>query len=84
MVSSMVTQYGMGETLGLLNLSELSQLNYSNTDDIVKECKETVDTLYNNVKTVIEENRDLLEKIAEALLEKETLLSEDIKQITAA
>lgn len=84
MVSSMVTQYGMGETLGLLNLGELSHLNFSNTEDIVKECKETVDTLYSNVKTVIEKNRDLLEKIAEALLKKETLLSEDIKQITAA
>lgn len=83
MVSNMVTQYGMGDTLGLLNFEELSHLNYSNTDDIIKECKVTITTLYEKVKSIIVDNRDLLDKITEELLIKETLLAEDIEQIVA-
>ncbi|MFL0246612.1 ATP-dependent metallopeptidase FtsH/Yme1/Tma family protein [Candidatus Clostridium stratigraminis] len=84
MVSSMVTQYGMGETIGLLNLEELSNLNYTNTDAIVYECKAKINSLYEEVKTVILDNKELLEKITESLLEKETLLSEDITELLTA
>lgn len=84
MVSSMITEYGMGETIGLLNLEELSNLNYTNTEEIVNECKTTIDTLYNDVKIILSDNKDLLEKITKSLLEKETLLTEDIKDILAA
>lgn len=84
MVSSMITQYGMGETLGLLNLEELSNLNYSNTSDIINECKDTVDSLYEEVKTTLINNKKLLEKIALDLIEKETLVSSDIDEILAS
>lgn len=84
MVSSMITQYGMGDTLGLLNLEELSHLNYTNTEAIVRECKDTIDNLYREVKSIIHANRDLLEKITSELIEKETLLASDIQRITAA
>jgi cell division protease FtsH len=83
MVLSMVTQYGMGDTLGLLNLEELSRLNYSNTEDIVNECKVTVNTLYEEVKTIIIKNKELLDKVTDELLVKETLLDEDIQQLIA-
>ncbi|MCM8711163.1 ATP-dependent metallopeptidase FtsH/Yme1/Tma family protein [Clostridium sp. SYSU_GA19001] len=83
-VSSMVTQYGMGETIGLLNLEELSHLNYSNTEDIIKECKETLDSLYEEVKSIILKDKILLDKIAENLIQKETLLEKDIKELIAA
>lgn len=83
-VTSMVTQYGMGETLGLLNLDQLSHLNYVSTEDIVKECKNTVDSLYEEAKSIIKDNIDLLEKIAEGLVEKETLLAKDIESLIAA
>lgn len=83
MVSAMVTQYGMGDTLGLLNLEELSHLNYSNTEDIVNECKTTINSLYNEVKDIIKDNIALLDKITEELLDKETLLAEDIQKIAA-
>lgn len=59
MVSSMVTQYGMGKSLGLLNLEELSHLNFSNTKEIVNECKTTIASLYEEVKKTILENRVL-------------------------
>jgi cell division protease FtsH len=83
MVSAMVTQYGMGDTLGLLNLEELSHLNYSNTEDIVNECKTTINSLYNEVKDIIKDNKALLDKITEELLDKETLLAEDIQKIAS-
>ncbi|MBL4936657.1 AAA family ATPase [Clostridium sp. YIM B02515] len=83
MVSSMITQYGMGETLGLLNFEELSHLNYANTDNIVKECKTTIDNLYEEVKQIITKDRELLEKITEKLIEKETLLDTDIEEIAS-
>ena len=83
MVLSMVTQYGMGDTLGLLNLEELSHLNYSNTEDIVNECKVTINSLYEEVKTIMRENKELLDKITEELLKKETLLAEDIQKLVA-
>jgi len=82
-VSSMITQYGMGETLGLLNFEELSHLNYANTDNIVKECKTTIDSLYEEVKQIITKDRELLEKITEKLIEKETLLDTDIEEIAS-
>jgi len=84
MVSSMVTQYGMGETIGLLNLEELSNLNYTNTEAIVNECKSTINSLYEGVKSILLENTELLEKITESLLEKETLLTEDINELITA
>jgi cell division protease FtsH len=83
MVSSMVTQYGMGDTIGLLNLQELSHLNYSNTEEIVKECKDTIDALYEEVKQIIADNKYLLDKITDELIEKETLLAEDIIKIAS-
>lgn len=84
MVTSMVTQYGMGETLGLLNLEELSHFSSVNAEGIVKECKQTVDSLYEEVKSIIKTNMTLLEKIAGGLIEKETLLEDDIKNLLAA
>ncbi len=83
MVSSMVTQYGMGNTLGLLNLEDLSHLNYGNTEEIINECKITIDSLYEEVKSIIIENKDLLDRITAGLLEKETLLAEDIQKLAA-
>lgn len=48
----MVTQYGMGETLGLLNMQELMNLNI-NKDSIIKECKNLVDNLYEETKNLL-------------------------------
>lgn len=83
MVSSMITQYGMGNTLGLLNLEELSHLNYTNTEEIVNECKATIDSLYKEVLDILSENREVLENITTSLLEKETLMEEDIQKLIA-
>lgn len=83
MIYNMVTQYGMGNTLGLLNLSELSSSVNVNNEAIIKECKDTIDSLYSEVKSILSEDRELLEKLTSTLIEKETLFYEDIIELTA-
>lgn len=81
LVLKMVTQYGMGNTLGLLNLHELKICNNLSTDKIVDECRNVVNELYNEVCTLIRTNINLLEKISEELLQNETLHYEDLMRL---
>lgn len=74
---NMISRYGMGKTLGLLNMEELSQLNI-NQDNVIKECKNLVDDIYERTKKLILENMDFLEVKAKKLIEKETLFEEDL------
>jgi len=83
-VTNMVTQYGMGETLGLLNLQELANINYTNTEEVVKECKQIISDLYEQVKNMLQEDKALLEKFSYDLIEKETLYAEDIEALINA
>jgi cell division protease FtsH len=80
-IANMVTEYGMGDSLGLLSLQEISTLNISSGNSILDECKSLVNSLYEETKKLIEDNRDLLEKITKELIEKETIYEEDIKRI---
>ncbi|AGK98716.1 ATP-dependent metallopeptidase FtsH/Yme1/Tma family protein [Clostridium pasteurianum] len=83
LVTNMVTQYGMGQTLGLLNLSELSNINYNPSNDIVKECKNIINSLYEETKNVLLSNKDILDKLASELLTKETLNEADLLNIVS-
>lgn len=74
---NMVTRYGMGETLGLLNMDELAELNISQ-DKIIVECKKIVNQIYKETKEILEKSRDILESKSKLLLEKETLHENDI------
>nr|WP_272509042.1 FtsH/Yme1/Tma family ATP-dependent metallopeptidase [Clostridium ganghwense] len=80
-ITNMVTSYGMGDSLGLLTLSEIGDLSTSNKQDIVKECKNIVNTLYDDVKNLLCENKEILEELSKQLIEKETLYSSDIDEI---
>lgn len=77
---NMITQYGMGSTLGLLNMEELSGLSI-NSSSIIDECKSMVNSLYEDVKSLLKKETELLDKLSMALLEKETLSLEDIDSI---
>lgn len=57
-----------------------SQQNYSGqiAFEIDKEVRNIIDTSYEKAKKIISENRDLLDRITEALLEFETLTNEQI------
>lgn len=74
---NMITQYGMGETLGLLNLEVLSGSGVNNSK-VIEECRVLVDSLYEDTKQLLSTEKELLEKITQTLLEKETLYYEDL------
>lgn len=73
----MITQYGMGNSLGLLNLEELMSLNIDK-NNIILECKNLVDNLYIETKQLLNDNTSILKSISHQLLEKETLYSDDL------
>ena len=75
----MITQYGMGETLGLLNMQELMNINI-NKNAIIRECKKLADNLYEETKELLKKEETTLNAIAEELLEKETLHYEDLQK----
>jgi cell division protease FtsH len=80
-ITKMVTEYGMGETLGLLSLQELSNIRTLDSQDIISECKDIINTLYDNVKALLTREINHLEAITSNLLDKETLEYEDLLKI---
>lgn len=81
MVTNMITKYGMGTSLGLLNIDELYGLNYSPSHSVIDECKTTVENLYEDTKKLLLENKELLENFTNTLLENETMYESDIEKL---
>lgn len=81
MITNMITKYGMGTSLGLLNIDELYEINYSVSNSVIEECKTTVENLYDKTKKLLLENKDLLENFTNALLENETMYENDIQKL---
>lgn len=77
---NMISEYGMGETLGLLNLSELRNINV-NQNEVVMECKTLVENLYSETKKLLKNEINTLNLIAETLLRKETILKEELNTL---
>lgn len=78
MAMSMISEYGMGKTLGLLKLSSLGPLSNSYGNPIVEECRELVNSLYEETLELLKENKKILNKIAMNLIEEETLDEKEI------
>ena len=76
---AMITEYGMGNSLGLLKLSNLGELSSSYGNVVIAECKQLVDKLYEDTLNTLRENSTLLEKIATDLLEKETIEGDSLQ-----
>lgn len=86
----MVTEWGMSEKFGFMGFANAGQvfigrdyqekINYSEqvAGMIDEEVKKILDNNYKRAKKIIEQNKDLLEKIAQLLLEKETIYKEEI------
>jgi cell division protease FtsH len=90
----MVTQFGMSELIGPLAVGdkeqeiflgrefaqrrEISERTAQMVDD---EVKRLVDEAYARATTIISENRELLDRIADALLERETIDREDLDRL---
>ena len=91
---SMVTHYGMSQKLGPMTYGTDDEevfvgrdfgraRNYS--EDVAaaidKEMRELIDTAYNQAEKLLEENMNKLHKIAEVLLEKETIDGKEFEEI---
>ncbi|MBS5884700.1 MAG: ATP-dependent metallopeptidase FtsH/Yme1/Tma family protein [Clostridium sp.] len=81
MAMSMISEYGMGKTLGLLKLSSLGPLSNSYGNPVVDECRELVNSLYGETLELLKENKEILNKIAMNLIEEETLDEKEIYSI---
>ncbi|MFN9396909.1 MAG: ATP-dependent zinc metalloprotease FtsH, partial [Pseudanabaena sp.] len=91
----MVTQFGMSE-LGLgalesesgevfLGRNFMPQSDYSVKlgDRIDRQVRQIAQTCYNTAKKIIEENRDLCDRLVDILLDEETLDGEEFRKIVA-
>ncbi len=90
----MVMTWGMSENLGTISFGKKdeaiflgkeisSQKDYSErTAELIDdEVERIVTTCYNEARKIIEDNRALLDKTAEALLEKETIETSELKEL---
>jgi cell division protease FtsH len=94
MARSMVTEYGMSEKAGPLNyaagqheiflgrdFTQQREMSEETAKLIDAEIRDIVMRNYQRAKEIITEKKDCLVAIAEALLERETLDTDDIKRI---
>jgi len=92
----MVCKFGMSAKLGpvaygnedsdvFLGRDFVSRKDYSEkkAQEIDEEVSDILNERYASARHVLEENRDILDRIAEALLERETLASPDLKLLVA-
>jgi cell division protease FtsH len=77
----MLTEYGMGKTLGLIKLSSVGSLYSSYGNPVIEECKDLVNKLYEETLELLKENRASLDKIALELLDKETLYEDELSKL---
>jgi cell division protease FtsH len=96
MARRMVTQFGMSDAIGPMSVGdqdheiflgrELSQrrsVSEKTAQLVDSEIKRILDSAYRSARQVLEEYRDLLERIAQALLERETLDADEIEALEA-
>ncbi len=96
MARKMVTDFGMSERLGPMSLGKrhgpvflgrdlVESRNYSEeiAYEIDKEVRRIIDECYNRARQILEANRDKLETVARALLEKESLDAEELDRLLA-
>jgi len=92
----MVTEFGMSDKLGPLSLGKrhgpvflgrdlVETRNYSEeiAYEIDKEVRRIIDECYGRARAMITEHRDRLERVAKALLERESLEGEELERVLA-
>lgn len=90
----MVTRYGMSDNIGVINydddgdevfigrdLAHAKSHSEYITGEIDKEVKAIIDECYKDAKRIILEHRDVLDKCAELLLEKEKITREEFETL---
>lgn len=81
MIISLVGIYGMDSKVGLLNYNGVLSEDLNKNTYLINRSKNILDELYLETINILENNRSKLELLSKALLEKETLLEEDINII---
>ncbi|MCI8760223.1 MAG: ATP-dependent zinc metalloprotease FtsH [Clostridia bacterium] len=81
----MVTKYGMSDTLGPIDFQgkepyEMQMFGEDIGDKIGKEVKMLIDTAYHDAQILLQQHRDKLDRIAQALLENEKINEQDFKK----
>jgi cell division protease FtsH len=79
MAREMVSNYGFNETMGPVQLDGIADITKAAVD---REVKYLVEKLYNKAKNSLLTYEFYLHRIAEALIEKETLNEEDLRNMT--
>ena len=87
----MVTQYGMSEKFGLMGLESIQNryldgravMNCSDATGalIDEEVKEMLKVAYDKAKKIIEDHREVMDEIAEFLIERETITGKEFMEI---
>ncbi len=80
MIVDYINKYGMDQDMGLFSTKVLED-GYDK--ELIGKCRSQMNSLYEDIKKLLENNLDLLENITAELLEKESLNGEDINRICA-
>ncbi len=80
MLLKMITEYGMGHSIGLMNYSCLQNYGISSSE-IFNESKKMLDELYKNAKDILIKNKNILCSLSDRLLSSETLYEKDLYDI---
>ncbi len=75
-----ITKYGMCENAGLVNYKVLSEA-FNVSLDIEKSVKELINESYNDVKRIINENKEYIRLIKDMLEKNETINGDDLDRI---
>jgi len=81
LITNMVTEYGMGESLGLLTMAKLKESGLTNQENVFNECKNLISELYDEVINILTNEKEYLKSITSLLIEKETINHEDLINI---
>jgi cell division protease FtsH len=90
----MVTQFGMSDKIGMIavgdreheiflgrEISQRREISERMSEDVDAEVKRIIDEAYAKARAIITEHRDVLDRMAQTLLERETIDREEIEAI---
>lgn len=81
MILALLGNYGMDENIGLINYDIVLNTNINTDISLMDRAREILNDFYLETKNLLIDNKIHLEKIAQALLEQETLEEEEIDKI---